>query len=350
MPLATSSADYRTIIESAPEAIIVYAAGRFLYLNPFASARLGAGAESLVGKPIMDFVHPESVELVVTRISQLEKTAQAGPPVEVRFVARDGTVIPAEVVSVPIVFEGQKAILGLIRDISGRVETERALRESEERFGNAFRYSPHGMAFVSLEGRWMKVNKSLCEMVGYSEEELLARTFKDITHPDDLPDDLEQLRLLKAGKINSYTRVKRYYTKDGRLIWISLAVSAVRDASGEPMYFIGQVQDVTRQRASEAEAAHARWVAGIGETAIAVAHEMNNALTILLMNAELLANEASPEEIPEMATEVLSSANRIAATVERLRQLADPKSIDYVGEKKMLDLSSRASQKASQRS
>lgn len=341
-----SEADYRTIVESAPEAIIVYSAGRFLYVNAFAAERLRADRSSLAGRPIMEFVHPDSVEVVLARLKELEETGEAGPPMEVRFVARDGTVIQSEVVSIPIVFDGRKAVLTLIRDISKRVDAERALRESEERFANAFKHSPHGMAFVSLDGRWLRANKALCTMVGYSEEELRALTFKDISHPDDLPDDLEQVRAMIAGKTDAYNKVKRYYAKDGRLIWVRVDVFAVRDARGAALYFIGQIQDITTQRAGEAAAAHGRWLAGIGDTAVAVAHEMNNALTILMMNAELLATDARPEETREMAGEVLAAAKRIGATVDGLLQLADPKSIDYVGEKKMLDLSSVAGGKA----
>ncbi len=340
MPSIPEQADYRTIVESAPEAIIVYADGRFLYVNPVAALRLGADREKLIGHPIMDFVHPSSVELVLSRLRNLAATGEAGPPMEVRFVARDGSVIQSEVVSVPIIFDGGNAILTLIRDISKRVEAQRALRESEERFGKAFEHSPHGMAFVSLDGHWLRANQALCQMVGYTEDELRGLTFKDISHPDDLPDDLENVRAMIAGKSPGYNKVKRYYSKDGRLVWVSVDVFAVRDEGGAPLYFIGQVQNITTQRALEAEAAHGRWLAGIGDTAVAVAHELNNVLTILMMNAELLAGDARPEEVKHLAGEVLTSAKRIGTTVAGLRQLADPKTVDYVGEKKMLDLSS----------
>lgn len=336
-----SHAEYHTIVESAPEAIIVYAQGRFLYVNDFAAERLKADRASLIGHPIMDFVHPDSVDEVTSRLTQLQEKGEGGPPVDVRFVARDGTVIESEVISVPIVFDGQRAILTLIRDISRRLTAERALRESEERFGNAFKHSPHGMGFVSLDGHWLRANEALCTMVGYSEEELLRLTFKDITHPDDLPDDVLLVRALITGKQNSYNKVKRYYRKDGRLIWVCVDVFAVRDTRGAALYFIGQIQDLTRQRELEAEAAHDRWLAGIGETAVAVAHEMNNALTILMMNAELLhTSDTRPEEVQSLAGEVLNAAARIRATVEGLNRIADPKSIDYVGAKRMLDLSS----------
>jgi PAS domain S-box-containing protein len=347
MPKVVTGADYQTIVESAPEAVIVYANGKFLYLNAFAAERLGAPADELIGHPIMEFVHHDSVGLVVARLKQLQETRKGGLLPEVRFVSRDGTVIPAEVVSLPIRFQGQDAVLGLIRDISQRSEAERALRESEERFGNAFRYSPHGMAFVSLDGHWLRANKSLCEMLGYTEDELRDNTFQNITHPEDVPGDLEQLRKLVAGDISSYHRVKRYFRKDGRMIWVSIAVSAVHDSTGAPSYFVGQIQDITVQRQMEAEAAQAERLAGIAETTVAVAHEMNNVLTVLVMNAELLSENASAEEIPEIAAEILAASQRIAGTVQRLRNIGDPRSVEYLGEKKMIDLSSRTPKQVS---
>jgi PAS domain S-box-containing protein len=339
MPPTLRGADFQAMIERAPEAIIVYNFETFLYLNPFASERLGADAASLVGQPIMDFVHPDSRALVVERLRQLARTGTAGPAMDVRFVSRSGAIIPAEIVSVAITFEGQPAILGLIRDISKRSDAERALRESEELFGNAFRHSPHGMAFVSLEGRFLRANESLCELLGYSEDELRSISFDAVTHPEDVAEDLVQIGRLVSGEISTYHRVKRYYRKDSRLIWVSVAVSAIHDGAGAPIYFVGQVQDITSQRQAEQRSLQAERLGGIAETTVAVAHEINNVLTVLAMNAELLAHDASPEEIPALAAEVLAASNRIAAIVKRLRNVADLKSIDYLGNKKMLDLS-----------
>ncbi len=334
------SGDFQVMIESAPEAVIVYNFETFLYLNPFAAERLGADAASLVGQPIMDFVHPESKGLVVERLRQLARTGTAGPAMDVRFVSRSGAVISAEIINVPITFDGHPAILGLIRDISKRRDAERALRESEELFENAFQHSPLGMAFVSLEGRWLRTNKSLCELLGYTEEELRKSDFQSVTHPEDLAEDRAQLARLVSGEITSYTRVKRYYRKDSRMIWVSVAVTSIYDGSGPPIYFICQAQDITSQRQLEQRSLQAERLGGIAETTVAVAHEINNVLTALTMNAELLAHDASPEEIPALAAEVLSASNRIAAIVKRLRNVADLKSVDYLGDKRMLDLSS----------
>src|SRR5450759_1079366 len=117
MSTGPTTPDYRTIIEAAPEAIVVYTPEKFLFLNNFAANQLGSDPASLVGRPIMEFVHLDSVPVVVQSIRTVLKSGEGGGPLEVRFVSLSGTVIPAEIVSVPIIFERQQAFLGLVRDI-----------------------------------------------------------------------------------------------------------------------------------------------------------------------------------------------------------------------------------------
>ena len=124
-------------------------------------------------------------------------------------------------------------------------------------FQNAFEFAAIGMALVSPEGKWLRVNRAICEITGYTEAELLERTFQDITHPEDLEADLENVRKMLAGEIKTYQMEKRYFHKNGSVVWILLSVSLVRTKSGEPLFFIGQIQDITRQKASEEKLAKA---------------------------------------------------------------------------------------------
>jgi len=124
-------------------------------------------------------------------------------------------------------------------------------------FQNAFEFAAIGMALVSTEGKWLRVNRAICEITGYSEAELLKRTFQEITHPDDLDLDLENVRKMLAGEINTYQMEKRYFHKNGSIVWVLLSVSLVRTESGEPLFFIGQIQDITRQKTSEQQLAKA---------------------------------------------------------------------------------------------
>ncbi|MDX1655573.1 MAG: PAS domain S-box protein, partial [Candidatus Competibacteraceae bacterium] len=125
-----------------------------------------------------------------------------------------------------------------------------ALEESEARFRGAFDFAPIGMALVSLQGRWLQVNAALCEIVGYSERELLETDFQRLTHPEDLARDLNLMQEVLTGQQRSYQMEKRYFHRDGRTVWILLSVSLVRRGDGQPLYFVSQIQDITAQRRS----------------------------------------------------------------------------------------------------
>ena len=115
-------------------------------------------------------------------------------------------------------------------------------------FRDAVEYSAIGIATVGLDGSWITLNKALCDLLGYTQEELLGRTFQDITHPEDLNADLENVGQMLAGKLTHYHMEKRYFHKDGRVIWVILSVSLVRDADQKPNFFVSQIQDITHRK------------------------------------------------------------------------------------------------------
>ena len=134
-----------------------------------------------------------------------------------------------------------------------RFKAGEVLRESQERFRAAFESSGVGMALVRPEGQWLQVNPALCCILGYSEEELQGKTFRDITHPEDLEANLAQVRRLLAGEFSHYAMEKRYLHKDGHIIWVLLTVSLVRGAREEPLYFLTQIEDITERKKAEME-------------------------------------------------------------------------------------------------
>jgi PAS domain S-box-containing protein len=140
-----------------------------------------------------------------------------------------------------------------VQDVIERRRTEDALRESQERFSSAFKDAAIGMALVGTDGQWLQVNPALCALVGYTEQELLATTFQAITHTDDLDADLAFVRQMLAGEIPTYHMEKRYFHKQGHIVWILLSVSLVRDPVGQPLYFISQIQDITERKQVEAK-------------------------------------------------------------------------------------------------
>ena len=129
--------------------------------------------------------------------------------------------------------------------------------DADALFQNAFEHAAIGMALVAPDGSWLRVNNSVCEITGYSEAELLERTFQDLTHPDDLERDVANAKKMLAGEIDTYHMEKRYFHKNGSIVWVMLSVSLVRDDNGEPRFFISQIQDITRRKESEAQLSEA---------------------------------------------------------------------------------------------
>ena len=138
-----------------------------------------------------------------------------------------------------------------------RRRTEDALRESEERFRGTFENAGVGIADCDLQGRFLRVNQKLCEIVGYTREELLQKTWQDITHPDDLAASLEQFLPLLRGEQPGYSLEKRLVRKDGSLVWIDQAVSLRRDAAGTPASVIAILQDISERKRLEEELSQA---------------------------------------------------------------------------------------------
>ena len=152
----------------------------------------------------------------------------------------------------------------LFKDVHGEIKTslsiidttetkkaEEELRISKDEFSTTFEYASIGMALVGSKGEWIRVNKSLNSMLGYTNDELLKLTFQDITHPDDLNIDLEFLKKLVKDEIETYQMEKRYYTKSGEMLWVNLSVSKVKKADGSVKHFISQIENINDRKKAE---------------------------------------------------------------------------------------------------
>jgi len=194
-------------------------------------------------KVITDFIHGKG------NVLNLEYRLRAKDNKWVWIVARGDVVSRTK--------DGYIArIIGTHTDITAKKNLELALTESEQRFRGAFETAAMGIALVGIGGEWIEVNSSLLDMLQYDEDELLKLTFQDITHPEDLNLDLEQLTSLMAGEINSYKMEKRYFCKDGSTIWVYLSVSMVKDVNGKPSHFVSQIENITDRKELEKRVLH----------------------------------------------------------------------------------------------
>lgn len=255
LALKESASRFREITDTLGEGIYVMDRdGLITFSNPEAQRLLGWSEQELLGRNAhilfhyqkADHSHYPQNECVLRNVIHTGLTFKSSEEV---FLTKSGTPIHIDVTSVPMLRDDK--IVGAVvvfDDITKRKKTEHALRASEKSFREIIEFAPIGMTIVSLEGRFMKVNQALCNIVGYSNDELMIRTFQEITYPEDLSADLDYVQQLLDGKINSYQMEKRYIRKDKTIVWVQLSVSLFRDDDNMPQYFIAQIEDITERK------------------------------------------------------------------------------------------------------
>jgi PAS domain S-box-containing protein len=206
----------------------------------------------------LDRVHPEDRDRVS---AELQKTIDLNIPeyrCEYRIVWRDGQIRWIDGVGElqPDTTGEFPTMSGLVYDITERKHMETSLQASEQLFRHTFEYTSVGFCHVALNGTWLRVNQKLCEIVGYSEAELLDTTFQAITEPADLAEDLALVKQLVDGEIGEYTLEKRYIHKQGHHVWVNLTVSLMHQVKrdgcmGAPQHFLAAVQDITERKQLE---------------------------------------------------------------------------------------------------
>jgi PAS domain S-box-containing protein len=228
-------------------------------------------------------------------------------------------------------------------EIERRAVEERAaqaLQESESRFRAIFEQAAIGMADSSLDARFIRLNQRFCEIMGYSREELLGLTFREISHPDDLARDEQIVAQLLSGEQNSFAVEKRYLRKDGRVVWANLQLSLLRSPAGDPLHFVAVVEDITAQKRAEDERRNlerqllqAQKMESVGRLAGGVAHDFNNHLTVIDGYCAMLLDELGPgDPLREAVGEILHAGSRAAALTQQLlafsrKQVAEPRVI-----------------------
>ena len=184
---------------------------------------------------------------------------------------------------------------------------QRALREQLARNELTFAHAPIGQAIVELDGTWRQVNGALLQMLEYDEAELLAMTFQDITHPDDLDLDLGLLEQTLDGEITSYQMEKRYFTRTGRTVWALLSVALVRGLDDEPLYFISQILDIT---------SHKKQVQALQDFTAMLAHDLRTPASVIAGFAQLLSTGPYDDEVTSIARRIERASTTIVDLLE----------------------------------
>jgi PAS domain S-box-containing protein len=201
-------------------------------------------------------------------------------------------------------------------------------------FRATFEQAAVGVAHVQPDGRYLLVNQKMCDILGYTREDLLGKTFQEITHPYDLTPNLENVRKVLADEIKNFSMEKRCIRKNGSLIWVNLTVSLVRDLQGSPVYFISVVEDISEHKKLEEQLFQAQKMEAIGQLAGGIAHDFNNLLTAVIGYGHLLKAEVTKDEqASSYVNQILSASERAAVLTNELltfsrKQIIRPQPVD----------------------
>jgi two-component system, cell cycle sensor histidine kinase and response regulator CckA len=227
--------------------------GSWMKVNAALCDLLGYRQEELLDRQFLSLSHPEEREADAVHFRDLLASDTDRVQLERRFLHRDGRFVWVALTIAVVRDERGTALytLAQIQDITERKRAEQELRDSEALLRGAFDDAPIGMALSGVSGQWVRVNQALCEIVGYSESELLATTFQAITDPDDLAQTVELHRQLLAGERTRYQFDKRYVHRLGHSVWVSVAVAIIWDEEGKPRHLLAQIKDVTERVTAE---------------------------------------------------------------------------------------------------
>jgi two-component system, cell cycle sensor histidine kinase and response regulator CckA len=252
--LHASEERLRKVIDHMP--VMVHAhdeQGNYIYWNRECERVTGYTAREMLSNPEMkQRLYPD--ESYRRRIEEMHTAREDFRDMEIEMVCADGA---ARTISISNV-SSQVPIPGWHlwetgMDITSRVRAEQELVQSEARFRKIFEEGPLGIALLSTDCRFLRANTTFCDLLGYTEREILGRTFADLTHPDDVLGNIENIKALLQGEIPQYNTEKRYLRKDGTIVWVHVTASLVRDAQGRPLYFVAMVADIReRLRAQHA--------------------------------------------------------------------------------------------------
>jgi diguanylate cyclase (GGDEF)-like protein/PAS domain S-box-containing protein len=236
----------RVLAETSTDLICVLEPdGAVRYASPACRDLLGLEPEQVLGRAFTDLVHEEDAAGVAALLGQREEA-----PVSITHRLRRGIWVETRL------RQRGDEIHATVRDVAERMQSQAALAAAEERFRSAFEEAPIGMALTSPDFRFLRVNRALCQITGYTPAQLEGLPVASITHPDDLKADWEARGAMLEGELSSHRAERRYLHASGSAVWVAVNSTLVRDADGRPLHFLSQMQDITERRRHEAELRH----------------------------------------------------------------------------------------------
>ncbi len=318
--LAESEKKYRTLIENAKEGIVVIQDGVIKYVNPNGARMSGYSSDELVGRPFEELIYPDDVAGVAARYEREIAGEDLVTPNIYRVRWKDGSVRWVEGIGISIEWEGRRASLSFVEDISEKKLVEDALMESERKFRSLFETSRDFMYIGTLDGKLLDYNTAGKLFFGYTDEEIARLNLRDLyAYPEER--DAFVARVVREGSVENYEiKLKK---KDGTVIDTLVTVTLKKDGQGNAVGVQGTVKDITQMRRLERQLMQTEKLSSLGTMISGIAHELNNPLTAIMGNAEILSrNTTLPEEITRRLDVISKESVRASKIISSLLSFA----------------------------
>jgi diguanylate cyclase (GGDEF)-like protein/PAS domain S-box-containing protein len=253
--LAASDERYQMIMNLTSDVITLTnpVDSRYTWVSPSASRVVGWRHDELIGRRGHDFIHPDDLPAVrAARQSLMGDVEETTVTFRYRRPSGSWIWLEGHIRAVPDATGAVSGLLSTSRDVTARKRLEVELSRARMTFESAFSAAPIGMALVSIDGRILRVNSALCRLIGHTPRSLLSRTFREITHPDDVAESTVVLKSLLDGSTTNCRLEMRFLRPDGTIMWGLLALALVRD-DGRPRFLIAQIEDVTERKNAQRE-------------------------------------------------------------------------------------------------
>ncbi|WP_171684974.1 PAS domain-containing sensor histidine kinase [Paenibacillus planticolens] len=323
--LIESEERYRILVEHSPEPIIVHSDGNIVFMNPAGARMLGANCpEALIGQPVMNFVHPDFVNISQVRMRQITVDKQPTEPMDQKFLRIDRRIIDVEVREVPIVFLGEPAVQLLCRDITERKRAQCLLEEREQSYKSLVEHNPDAIFTLDIEGNVLTVNPATEKITGYGREEFQQQAFIPFLLEDDQEKAWRQFAKAVVGEANDTELTLR--SKTGKSMDLNLKmVPIIINEKIDGVY--GIAKDITERKRTEEMLLKSEKLSIVGQLAAGVAHEIRNPLTSLRGFVQLLQSKI--DNYQHYFDIMLSELDRINDIVSEFMVIAKPQVVKY---------------------
>jgi PAS domain S-box-containing protein len=331
--LQESEERYRKLVEFSPDAIGILSEGKIVFINAAGVKLHGAvNQEQIIGRPVIDFIHPEYQKLAKERIQLMIEKGKNVFPAEEKFLKLDGSFIDVDVRAMPFTYQGKPGIQVIIRDITDRKSAEEALKQSEEKYHKLIDNIQDGV-FIIQDGKIQFANEAFAKVCGYTVEEVMGKDFAELVAPEDLELVADRYRRRQEGKDVPHEYEFHMMHRDGRtriLVNMNVGLITYRGRAAS----MGTTKDITEKKRLESQLLLAQRMESVGRLASGIAHDINNVLTPIMLSQELLQERLTDEESQRLLNTIERSTQRGANLMKQVQSFAR----DAKGERNVLQV------------